>query len=53
MDEGTSLYGWIYENAFRSWAGDYPGSLTFAFTYVLFWLGMMWILHRRRIYLKI
>ncbi|NNF14078.1 MAG: DUF5009 domain-containing protein [Gemmatimonadetes bacterium] len=53
MDEGTSLYGWIYERGFRSWAGDYPGSLAFALTYVLFWLGIMWVLHRRRIYLKI
>lgn len=53
IGEGTSLYGWIYENAFRSWAGDYPGSLAFALSYVLFWLGIMWILHRRHIYLKI
>lgn len=53
VGEGTSVYGWIYDNAFRSWAGDYPGSLAFALTYVLFWLGILWILHRRRIYLKI
>ncbi len=53
VGEGTSVYGWIYDNAFRSWAGDYPGSLAFALTYVLFWLGIMWILHRRHIYLKI
>ncbi len=53
VDEGTSLYGWIYQNAFQSWAGDYPGSLAFAVTYVVFWLGVMWILHRRGIHLKI
>ncbi len=49
----TSLYGWIYEHGFRSWAGDYPGSLLFALTYVCFWLGLMWLLHRREIYIKV
>lgn len=52
-DDGTSLYNAVYETAFRSWAGDLNGSLAFAVTYVAFWLGMMWILHARRIYLKI
>ena len=52
-DGGTSLYGWIYENVFRSWAGDYNGSLSFAVSYVILWLALMWILHRRRIYIKI
>jgi len=52
-DGGTSLYTWIYETAFRSWAGDINGSLAFALSYVAFWLGMMWILHARRIYIKI
>lgn len=53
VEEGTSLYAWIYQNGFQSWAGDHPGSVAFAASYVLFWLGMMWILHRRRIYIKI
>jgi len=52
-DGGTSLYTWIYETAFRSWAGDINGSLAFALSYVAFWLGMMWVLHARRIYIKI
>lgn len=51
--EGPSLYAWIYESGFRSWAGDVNGSLAFALTYVAFWLGMMWILHARRVYIKI
>lgn len=52
-DQGASLYTWIYETVFRSWAGDINGSLAFALSYVAFWLGMMWILHARRIYIKI
>lgn len=51
--DGTSLYNAVYEIGFRSWAGDLNGSLAFAVTYVAFWLAMMWILHARRIYLKI
>lgn len=51
--DGTSLYNWIYETVFRSWAGDINGSLAFAVSYVAFWLTMMWFLHARRIYVKI
>ena len=53
LDEGVSLYGWVYQNLFRRWAGAYPGSLAFALTYVAVWLGIMWILHARRIYIKV
>ena len=52
-EDGTSLYGWLYRTLFQSWAGDYNGSLLFALSYVGFWLGLMWILHRRRIFIKI
>lgn len=52
-DGGVPLSAWLYENAFRSWAGDYGGSLAMALAQVLFWLGVMWLLHRRRIYIKI
>jgi len=51
--EGTSLYTWLYEQLFRSWAGELNGSLAFAVSYVLFWLALMWILDAKRIYLKI
>ncbi len=52
-EEGTSLYNAIYQVGFRSWLGDVNGSLAFALSYVAFWLGMMWILHARKIYVKI
>lgn len=52
-EEGATLYALIYEEAFRSWAGDVNGSLAFAITCVLFWLAVMWILSARRIYIKI
>lgn len=49
----VSLKGWIYENLFVSWLGEMNGSLGFALTYILFWLALMWILYRRRIFIKI
>lgn len=48
-----SLKGWIYQNLFVSWAGPLNGSLAFALAYVLFWLALMWILFRQRIFIKI
>jgi predicted acyltransferase len=44
---------WIYENLFASWAGPLNGSLFFAISYVLLWLALMWVLYRRRIFIKI
>ena len=51
--DGPSLYDWMFNTLFRPWAGDYNGSLAFALTYVVFWLWVMWILHARKIYIKI
>jgi len=51
--DGTSLYGWTYRTLFRSWAGDYNGSLAFAVAYVLLWLALTLPLYRRRIFIKV
>jgi predicted acyltransferase len=49
----VSLKTWIYENAFASWAGPLNGSLAFAIANILFWLGLMAVLYRNRIFIKI
>ncbi len=49
----TSLYNWIYKYLFVSWAGDLNGSLFFAITWILLWLGVLWILYIRKIFIKI
>lgn len=49
----TSLYAWTYRNLFASWLGDLNGSLGFAVAYVLLWLALMGVLHRRGIFIKI
>jgi predicted acyltransferase len=50
---GDSLGGWIYDRVFASWASPVNASLAFAICFVLVCLGLMWILYRRRIFLKI
>jgi predicted acyltransferase len=48
-----SLKTWIYQNLFASWASPINASLAFAIVNILFWLGMMWILYRKKIFIKI
>jgi predicted acyltransferase len=53
--EGTpiSLHSWIFRNAFSSWLPPYRASLAFAICFILVWLGLMWILYRRKIFIKV
>ncbi|HLA11833.1 MAG TPA: hypothetical protein VJ023_14700, partial [Pyrinomonadaceae bacterium] len=53
--DGTqgSLGAWIYLNLFASWASPINASLAFAIAFVLVWLGLMWILYRREIFIKV
>ncbi|MDT7807972.1 MAG: hypothetical protein QOJ70_1785 [Acidobacteriota bacterium] len=43
----------IYDNLFASWAAPKNASLAFAICTVLFWLGVMSLLYRRRIFIKV
>ena len=47
------LGSWIYQNIFASWASPINASLAFAIVFVLLWLGLMWILYRRKILIKV
>ena len=48
-----SLKAWVYGELFVPWAGPLNGSLAFALAFVLLWMGLMWILYRRRIFIKV
>jgi predicted acyltransferase len=48
-----SLGSWVFEKLFASWASPVNASLAFAVTFVLVCLGLMWILYRRKIFIKI
>ncbi|HSS20454.1 MAG TPA: heparan-alpha-glucosaminide N-acetyltransferase domain-containing protein [Pyrinomonadaceae bacterium] len=49
----VSLGSWLFEKLFASWASPVNASLAFAITFVLVCLGLMWILHRRKIFIKV
>jgi predicted acyltransferase len=48
-----SLQGWIYQKLFLSWASPINASLAYAIAFILLWLGLMWILYRRKIFIKV
>ncbi|KXK23310.1 MAG: membrane protein [Bacteroidetes bacterium OLB12] len=44
----TSLYNWIYENVFQSWAGDYNGSVLFALWVMLTCWGVGYWMDKKK-----
>ena len=48
-----SLHQVVYDNLFASWASPVNASLMFAVCFVLLWLGLMWLLYRKRIFIKV
>lgn len=55
LADGTSisLKTFIYQNYFASWAGMLYGPMFYALAYVILWLGIMTILYKRRIFIKV
>ncbi len=51
--EPIALKTYIFTNFYQSWLSPINASLAFAITYVLFWLGVMAILYKRRIFIKL
>jgi predicted acyltransferase len=48
-----SSQGWIFRNLFLSWASPINASLFYAIAFILLWLFLMWLLYRKRIYIKV
>jgi predicted acyltransferase len=55
LGDGTtpSLKSLIYQGLFASWAGPLNGSVAYGLAFLMLWLGIMTILYRRRIFIKI
>ncbi|MEO8433666.1 MAG: DUF5009 domain-containing protein [Pyrinomonadaceae bacterium] len=53
--DGTqiSLQGWIFNKLFLSWASPINASLAYAIAFILVWLGLMWLLYSRKIFIKV
>ncbi len=50
---GATIKEFLYNNLFASWASPINASLLWAISYVLFWLGLMTLLYRRKIFIKV
>ena len=48
-----SLQGWIFDSIFLPLATPINASLMFAVSFILLWLFLMWLLYRKRIYIKV
>lgn len=47
------LQRWIFDSFYGSWLAPRDASLLFAITFVLFWYGILWMLHRRKLFIKL
>ena len=50
---GIPLKTFLHETLFASWAAPRDASLLFALSYVAVWVGLIWLLHRKGIFLKV
>ncbi|MEA5576411.1 acyltransferase family protein [Anabaena sp. UHCC 0451] len=52
-ETAISIYNWIYQNIFASWAGNFNGSFLFGLVTVLFWYGVAVLMYRKRCFIKV
>lgn len=48
-----TLKGFLYDNYFAAWLAPINASLLWALCYVTLWLGLMWILYAKKIFIKV
>jgi predicted acyltransferase len=48
-----SLQKWIFDTIFLPFAAPVNASLAYAICFILFWLFLMWLLYRKRIFIKV
>ncbi len=49
----VGLLSYLYQTLFASWMAPVNASLAYAVCFVLVWLGLMWLLYRRNIFIKV
>jgi Uncharacterized conserved protein len=52
-EDDASLKVYIFRKFYLSWLEPIDASLLFAISYVLLWLAIMWVLYKRRIFIKL
>jgi predicted acyltransferase len=53
FEDGVSLKDWIYRHTFGAGGSTQLTSVGYAFTYLLIWLGIMGVMDRKKLYLKV
>jgi predicted acyltransferase len=53
MSMTGNLQTWLFEHLFLSWTTPINASLAYAVSYIFFWLFLMWLLYRKKIYIKV
>ena len=51
--ENVSVQKWVYDNVFLSMAQPIDASLLYALSFICFWLFLMWLLYRKRIFIRV
>lgn len=52
-ETAISIYNWIYQNIFASWAGNFNGSFLFGLLTVLLWYGFAVLMYRKNWFIKV
>ena len=49
----TNIQKWVFDTFFAPLAAPYNASLIYSIFYILLWLALMWLLYRKRIFIKV
>jgi len=49
----VTIKSYLFDNFFLSWLTPINASLAWALVYILVWLGLMWILYAKKIFIKV
>jgi len=49
----ATIKSYLFDNFFLSWLTPINASLAWALVYILVWLGLMWILYAKKIFIKV
>ena len=49
----VTIKSYLFDNFFLSWLDPINASLAWAIVYILVWLGLMWILYAKKIFIKV
>jgi len=49
----VALQAWLFDRFYASWLPPRDASLLFAVTFVLLWYAILWVLYRRKLFIKL